>query len=80
MSVQIEQEDGIEFENKFMAMVARFRDADKGVSGEDVEAAMLLEAAHDSRLEDLLAGRIHVAGIVDELTDVEDLEFTRGEK
>ena len=79
MSVRV-VEEGSAFEERYMAMVARFHGAG-GVGGYDVEAALLLEANRDSRLDDLLARRIHVVNAeIDELTDVEDLVFTKGDE
>ena len=81
VSVNTLEDDGIRFESRLMGMVARFANAEKGVDGNDAMAALLLEASRDSRLDDLLARRIHVANsVIDELTDVEDLRFRKGEK
>jgi hypothetical protein len=75
MSVRVTEPDGVSFETRYMEMANRF-EGNGPIPGNDVEAALLLEANRDSRLEDLLARRIHVANAeIDELTDVEDLEF-----
>jgi hypothetical protein len=76
MSARVTEPDGISFETKYMEMANRF-EGNGPIPGNDIEAALLLEAARDSRLKDLLARRIHAANAeIDDLTDVEDLVFT----
>jgi len=75
MSVRIMQEDGQAFEDRYLGMLNRFRDAETGVPSSDVFAALILEVNQDRRLEGLLQGRIHVVGEVDEQNRLEGLKF-----
>lgn len=79
MSTRITQSDGLDFERRFMAMVDRFSGAERGVDGNDVFAALLLEENNDPRLKHLLQRQIRTVGEVDEDSILEDLKFEGGE-
>jgi hypothetical protein len=70
-------QDGLEFERKFLNEVGFFISAERGVSGDDVEAAMILRNENKYDLLRLLhLRRVHVVGSVDgEIDKACDLEF-----
>jgi hypothetical protein len=69
-------QDGLYFEGQFLKEIGFFLNAEKGVRGQDVEAAMLLrEANHYDLLQLLHLRRVRVIGEVEEDDRAEDLEF-----
>jgi hypothetical protein len=67
--------DGLVFEQKYFQMLARFKNAEQGVSHNDIEAAMLLDLNFDNRVYDLLARKIRTVTEMDDEVGLEDLEF-----
>jgi hypothetical protein len=68
--------EGSAYEDAFMAEVNNFKDAQKGVNGDDVAAALILrDEGRMDLVERLHRREIHVFGEVDEDTRFEDLVF-----
>ena len=68
--------EGQAFEDAFLSECSCFLNAEKGVRGEDIEAAMLLRSENRYDLLQLLhLRRVQVIGDVSEGDTSEDLEF-----
>jgi hypothetical protein len=69
-------QDGLEFEQRFLNEVGFFLNAQKGVNGNDVEAAMILRNEKKYDLLRLLhLRRVRVIGEIEEDDEAQDLQF-----
>ena len=69
-------QDGLDFEQKFLNECSHFLNAESGVCGQDVEAAMILRSENKYDLLRLLhLRRVQLVGDVQEGDTAEDLEF-----
>jgi hypothetical protein len=74
--LKLHELEGSAFEDAFMAEINNFKDAMKGVNGDDVAAALILkDEGRTDLLEKLHQREIHVVGEVDEDTKFKDLVF-----
>jgi hypothetical protein len=68
--------EGFDYEQEYMKEVENFKDAAKGVNGDDIAAALILrDEGRIDLLRKLHQRKMHVVGVVDEDSNFEDLEF-----
>jgi hypothetical protein len=73
---KLHQLEGCDYETAFMNEVSNFKDAAKGVNGDDVAAALILkDEGQTNLLEKLYRREIHVFGEVHEDSTFADLIF-----
>ena len=76
MSTKLFQLEGEEFETAFLSECTFFINAEGGVQADQIMAAMLLrDAGKYDILEKLHNRKIKAIGLIDEDTEVQDLEF-----